>query len=475
MVSTQSLITTNSAIKYLPKSTEDVEKISPNQELLPLTAKVNSLDHLEIGGWDVPALVEKFGSPLYIVDEYTLRTACRQYRDALKQHYPGESLVLYASKAWSCLAICAICGAEGLGIDVVSGGELYTAIQAGVNPEKIYFHGNNKSLAELTLAIETGCIIVVDNWLELKTLTDLTNQKQEQLETPVKIMIRFTPGIECHTHEYIRTGHLDSKFGFDPNQLNDVFTFISQEKLLSLIGIHAHIGSQIFEVQPHHDLADVMVEAMTNAMSHNLSIKEINVGGGLGIRYTEADDPPSIETWIHKVSTAMVDASQARHLPLPKLLCEPGRSIIGPACITAYTIGSQKQIPDIRTYVSVDGGMSDNPRPITYQSLYRAVVANRLSQPTTETVTIAGKHCESGDVLIKNATLPVTQPGDCLVVMATGAYNYSMASNYNRLPRPAAVLVGNQEVNIILQRETYQDLLSKDILPERIAISDNSI
>ncbi len=475
MVSTQSAIATNSGLQYLPKSTDSLLESSPNQELLPLTAKVNNLDHLEIGGWDVPALVEKFGSPLYIVDEYTLRKACSQYRDALKQHYPGESLVLYASKAWSCLAICALCDSEGLGIDVVSGGELYTALQAGVNPEKIYFHGNNKSLAELNFAIETGCIIVVDNWLELKTLTDLTNNKKEQLQTPIKIMVRFTPGIECHTHEYIRTGHLDSKFGFDPNQLNDVFAFISQQKLLSFIGIHAHIGSQIFEVQPHQDLADVMVDAMTTAMTHNLPIKEINMGGGLGICYTEADDPPSIQTWVHKVCTAMVKACQTRQLPLPKLLCEPGRSIVGPACVTAYTVGSQKEIPEIRTYISVDGGMSDNPRPITYQSVYRAVVANKLSEPTTETVTIAGKHCESGDVLIKNATLPVTEPGDCLVVMATGAYNYSMASNYNRLPRPAAVLVGNQEVNVILQRETYQDLLSKDTLPERIAIGDNSI
>ncbi|MGD1805419.1 diaminopimelate decarboxylase [Dapis sp. BLCC M126] len=475
MVSTESVIASNSGLQYLPKSTQSVKKSSPNQELLPLTAKVNNLDHLEIGGWDVPALVEKFGSPLYIVDENTLRTACRQYREALKQYYPGESLVLYASKAWSSLAVCAVCGSEGLGIDVVSGGELYTAIQAGIKPEKIYFHGNNKSKAELIFAIETDCIIVVDNWLELETLAALKNQQKEQVQNPTKIMVRFTPGIECHTHEYIRTGHLDSKFGFDPNQLNDVFGFISKEELLSLIGIHAHIGSQIFEVQPHQDLADVMIDAMTTAMAHNLSIKEINIGGGLGIRYTEADDPPSIESWVHKVSSAMVDACQARQLPLPKLLCEPGRSIIGPACVTAYTVGSQKQIPDIRTYISVDGGMSDNPRPITYQSVYRAVVANRLSEPSTETVTIAGKHCESGDVLIKNATLPVTKPGDCLVVMATGAYNYSMASNYNRLPRPAAVLVGDREVNVILQRETYQDLLNQDTLPERIAMGNNSI
>ncbi|NET42144.1 diaminopimelate decarboxylase [Okeania sp. SIO2B3] len=465
MVSTQSVISANSGLQYLPKM-----ESSPNQELLPLTAKVNKLDHLEIGGWDVPALVEKFGSPLYILDEYTLRTACRQYRDALKQYYPGESLVLYASKAWSCLAVCAICGSEGLGIDVVSGGELYTAIQAGINPEKIYLHGNNKSLAELSLAVETDCVIVIDNWLELKTLADLKNEQTEGLENPTKIMVRFTPGIECHTHEYIRTGHLDSKFGFDPNQLNDVFSFISQQQKLSFIGIHAHIGSQIFEVQPHQDLATVMVDAMTTAMTHNLSVKEINMGGGLGIRYTEADDPPSIETWVHNISKAMVDACQARQLPLPKLLCEPGRSIISPACITAYTIGSQKQVPEIRTYISVDGGMSDNPRPITYQSLYRMVVANKLSEPLTETVTVAGKHCESGDILVKNAMLPVTQPGDCLVVMATGAYNYSMASNYNRLPRPAGVLVNNNEVNVILQRETYQDLLSHDVLPERIAM-----
>ncbi|MDY7002873.1 MAG: diaminopimelate decarboxylase [Cyanobacteriota bacterium] len=465
MVSTQPVISANSGLQYLPKM-----ESSPNQELLPLTAKINNLDHLEIGGWDVPALVEKFGSPLYILDEYTLRTACRQYRDALKQHYPGESLVLYASKAWSCLAVCAICGSEGLGIDVVSGGELYTAIQAGIHPDKIYFHGNNKSVAELSLAIETDCVIVVDNWLELKTLADLKNEQTEALENPTKIMVRFTPGIECHTHEYIRTGHLDSKFGFDPNQLNDVFSFISQQQKLSFIGIHAHIGSQIFEVQPHQDLATVMVDAMTTAIAHNLSVKEINMGGGLGIRYTEADDPPSIETWVRNISKAMVNACQARQLPLPKLLCEPGRSIISPACVTAYTIGSQKQVPEIRTYISVDGGMSDNPRPITYQSLYRMVVANKLSEPATEKVTVAGKHCESGDVLVKNAMLPVTQPGDCLVVMATGAYNYSMASNYNRLPRPAGVLVSNDEVNVILQRETYQDLLSHDVLPERIAI-----
>jgi diaminopimelate decarboxylase len=281
-------------------------------------------------------------------------------------------------------------------------------------------------------------------------------------------MVRFTPGIECHTHEYIQTGQIDSKFGFDPNSLDRVFTFISQQPSLFCVGVHAHIGSQIFELQPHDDLADVIVEALTKALSYGLPATEINIGGGLGIRYTEADDPPSIEDWARTVCSAVVAACERQQLPLPKLLCEPGRSLVGTACITAYTVGSQKVIPGMRTYLAVDGGMSDNPRPITYQSVYRAIAAGKMSAPLTETVTIAGKHCESGDVLIKDAKLPECQAGDVLAVTATGAYNYSMASNYNRVPRPAAVLVRNGEVNTIIQRETYQDLLRLDRLPERL-------
>jgi len=233
------------------------------------------------------------------------------------------------------------------------------------------------------------------------------------------------------------------------------------------VGLHAHIGSQIFERQPHQDLAAVMVQWLSKATDFGLTITQLNVGGGLGIRYTESDDPPSIEEWVKAVCGGIKNACVAQNLPLPKLLCEPGRSLIGSACVTAYKIGSKKVIPD-HTYIAVDGGMSDNPRPITYQSVYRAIVANRMSAPLTETVTIAGKHCESGDILIKEAALPKTQPGDILVVMATGAYNYSMASNYNRLPRPAAVVVNAGEANLILQRETYQDLLKQDRLPERL-------
>jgi len=482
MVSTHPAGVQNSGRQYLPDSTSTAVNRSPNQELLPLTARVNKYDCLEIGGCDVTNLVRQFGSPLYILDEETLRTACRQYRDALKRYYPGASQVLYASKAWSCLAVCAIAASEGLGIDVVSGGELYTALQAGVSPDKLYFHGNNKSIEELTLAIKSGCTIVVDNWHELHTLVNFglgeagkeseVVESQEQLNNPkstIRIMLRLTPGIECHTHEYIRTGHLDSKFGFDPNQLDEVFSFVSQQSGLNCVGLHAHIGSQIFERQPHQDLAAVMVQWLSKATDYGLAITELNVGGGLGIRYTESDDPPSIEEWVKAICEGIKDACAAHALPLPKLLCEPGRSLIGQACVTAYTVGSSKVIPEIRTYVAVDGGMSDNPRPITYESIYRAVVANRMSAPLTETVTIAGKHCESGDILIKEAALPKTQPGDILVVMGTGAYNYSMASNYNRLPRPAAVVVSAGEVNLILQRETYQDLIRQDCLPERLS------
>ncbi|HCF26181.1 MAG TPA: diaminopimelate decarboxylase [Cyanobacteria bacterium UBA11049] len=483
----------NSGCQYISSSNLATTN-SPNQELLPHGARINEQDCLEIGGCDVTTLVQQFGSPLYILDEETLRTACRQYRDGFKRYYRGESQVLYASKAWSCLAVCAIVNSEGLGVDVVSGGELYTALSAGVSPDLIYLHGNNKSIEELTLAIESGCTIVVDNWHELQTLaqtryeargtkqeeelstdsTDLETNEKSNLSplashlSAIRIMLRLTPGIECHTHEYIRTGHLDSKFGFDLNQIEEVFAFISQQPNLNCVGLHAHIGSQIFERQPHQDLAEVMVQWLNKAKSNGLAITELNVGGGLGIRYTESDDPPSIDEWVKAICEAVKNACETQQLPLPKLLCEPGRSLIGSACVTAYTIGSSKEIPEIRTYVAIDGGMSDNPRPITYQSVYRVVVANRMSATLSETVTIAGKHCESGDILIKEAALPQTQPGDILVVMGTGAYNYSMASNYNRLPRPAAVVVRNSEANLILQRETYQDLIRQDRLPERL-------
>lgn len=447
--------------QYLPTHTPDA---SPNQHILPLTAKVNARDCLEVGGCDVTDLVQQFDSPLYILDEASVRTACQQYREGWQKYYPGKSLVIYASKAWSCLAVCAIVGSEGLGIDAVSGGEILTALKAGIGADRIYFHGNNKSVAELDLAIAKDCKIIADNWLELENIATIASKAGKH----VSVMIRLTPGIECHTHEYIRTGHLDSKFGFDPNQLDEVFTWLSKQPDITCIGVHAHIGSQIFEQQPHQDLAGVMVEWYKLALSHGLPISEINVGGGLGIKYTEADDPQSIDEWVKNVATALKTACDEHGVEYPRVLSEPGRSLIGSSCVTAYTIGGSKTVPDIRTYISIDGGMSDNPRPITYQSQYRAIVANKMSAPMTETVTIAGKHCESGDILIKDAQLAATAPGDILVVPATGAYNYSMSSNYNRITRPAAVLVNNGEANLIIQRESYDDLLRFDRLPDRL-------
>jgi diaminopimelate decarboxylase len=472
MISTP-LKTPHTGRDYIETTTTDTLERSPNQSLLPLTAKIKDNDHLEIGGCDLQTLVEQFGSPLYILDESTLRTACRQYRDSFKTYYKGDSQVIYASKAWSCLAVVGVIASENLGFDVVSGGELYTTQKALTQldyssqeiAQKIYFHGNNKSLEELKEAIEIGCTIIVDNWLELETLAKLGNNTPN---LSIPILLRLTPGIECHTHEYIRTGHLDSKFGFDPNQLEAVFTYVSQQKALDCRGLHAHIGSQIFERQPHQDLAGVLVEWLKTGQKYGLTLPELNIGGGLGICYTEDDDPPSIEEWVKAVSEAVMNACERHEIPLPKLIAEPGRSLIGSACVTAYTVGSRKEIPELRTYIAVDGGMSDNPRPITYQSLYRVVVGNRMSAETTETVTIAGKHCESGDIVIKDAQLPQTHPGDILVIMGTGAYNYSMASNYNRLSRPAAILVNNGEANLIVRRETYDDLIRQDCLPQRL-------
>ena len=452
---------------------ENIETCSPNQQLLPLTAEITAKDHLAVGGCDISDLVKQFGTPLYIVDEVTLRVACRQYRQAFRQHYPGESQVIYASKAWSCLAVCAIVASEGLGLDVVSGGELYTALQAGVSPDQIYFHGNNKSREELRLALESGCCVIADNWFELETLVELVKQSPTGL--PPRVMLRVTPGIECHTHEYIRTGHLDSKFGFDPTQLEEVLTFATQTPQIHWIGLHAHIGSQIFELQPHQDLTEVLVEWLVKADHMGLSLSELNIGGGLGMRYTANDDPPSITHWSQGICEKIATVCQIRDIPYPKLLCEPGRSLVGPACITAYTVGSRKVVPGVRTYLSVDGGMSDNPRPITYQSVYSAVIANRMSFPASETVTVAGKHCESGDILLQEAQFPPSQAGDILAIMGTGAYNCSMASNYNRLPRPAAVLVHAGEANVILQRETYDDLIRQDCLPERLLQSQTPI
>lgn len=456
-------------ISTLGTPTHPEQTLSPNQSLRPLTSRINSRGHLEIGGCDVVELVRQFGSPLYILDEWTLRRACQLYRDTWARCYAGGSRVLYATKAWNCLAICALALQEGLGLDVASGGELYTALQAGAKGEDLYLHGNAKSLDELNLALETGCTVVVDSLYELQQVSALTTPAR-----PARLLLRVNPGIDVHTHEYIRTGQTDSKFGIGRWQLPEVLDFLAAHPQLQCVGLHAHIGSQIFDLQGHRDLAGVLAQIWRQGLGRGLPLQELNVGGGLGIRYIESDDPPSIPEWVETVATAVQQAFAQAGIPLPKVLCEPGRSVIGPAAVTAYTLGGQKRIPpsdDLpqgRTYITIDGGMSDNPRPITYQARYTALLANRPEAEATQRVTVAGKHCESGDVLLKDVLLPAPMAGEVLVVLATGAYNYSMASNYNRFPRPAAVLVNEGEAQLIVRRETYADLIRQDVLPERL-------
>ena len=437
---------------------------SPNKNIVPITTAIGNDGKLSIGGCSIEELVQKYDSPLYILDEITLRNSCRAYKKALEKYYPGNSLPIYASKANSSIFMSNLISSEGLGLDAVSEGELLTAIRGGVPSEKIVFHGNNKSDKEIEFAVKNNIKVIVDNDHDLKRLEEISNSFDHDLE----IMIRFTPGIECHTHEYIRTGSFDSKFGFGIEYLNILFSKIRNAKHLKLIGLHAHIGSQIFELDPHKDLGEIMVNVILEAKKFGHHIKELNVGGGLGIKYTEEDDPPSIDEWVKTISISVVEACKKNNLELPTLMCEPGRSIVSTAGITIYKIGAFKEIPGIRTYLSVDGGMSDNPRPITYQSNYSAcLVSNPFNMDSKNKYTIAGKHCESGDVLFKELELADCKTGELICVFGTGAYNYSMSSNYNRIPRPAALIVCDGEAEIIQKRESPLDLLKYDVLPNR--------
>lgn len=451
----------------LPWGEDPVEVASPNRNIAPITTRLDAKGRLVVGGCLLSDLALTYGTPLYVLDEATIRATCGAYREALRSAYPGPSLAVYASKANSSLAITALVASEGLGLDAVSEGELLTALRGGMPAERIVLHGNNKSLRELQLAVKEGVTVVVDNWLDLEHLASIAPSHP----SPVRLMVRFTPGIECHTHEYIRTGHLDSKFGFDPDQLETVLRHLTSCPWALVDGLHAHIGSQIFELQPHRDLAGVMAEALAMARAMGHLCRDLNVGGGLGIRYVSSDSPPTIQRWVEVVAGAVAEACHQRGLDLPRLLCEPGRSLIGPAGLTLYTLGSRKVIPEGRTYLAVDGGMSDNPRPITYQSAYTAVLADRPQSPgedQADTVTLAGKHCESGDVVLRNLFLDRPETGDVLVVFGTGAYNASMASNYNRIPRPAAVLVHDGMADLVQRREEPEELLRYDLLPNNI-------
>lgn len=423
----------------------------------------NEKGHLTVGGMDAVELAEKYGTPLYLLDERTIRGHCRTFQQSIDDNYGGKGLAVYASKALNCKEMCRIIKEEGLGIDVVSGGELYTALSVDFPPEKIVFHGNNKTADEIKMALESGVgRIVVDNLTELRTIEKMANE----LGKKPGVMIRIKPGIDAHTHNFIRTGQIDSKFGFalETGEAFEAVREVLEQKNVTLKGVHCHIGSQIFEIEPFKAAAEVMlgfIAKVKNELSYE--IKELNLGGGFGIRYLKDDDAKLYKTFMEQVSVTVKETCAGLGLNIPFIMIEPGRSIVGPAGTTLYTVGAVKTIPGIRNYVSVDGGMTDNPRYILYQSEYSVAVANKINEPADYVATVAGRCCESGDLVQENTKIQTPEPGDILAVFCTGAYNYSMASNYNRVPKPPIVMISERKSRVIVKRETYEDLVKNDI------------
>ncbi|HBT50239.1 MAG: Diaminopimelate decarboxylase [Caldanaerobacter subterraneus] len=429
--------------------------------------KVNSKGHLVIGGCDAVELAERFGTPLYVIDEDVLRANSRIFYNALKSHNP-ENEVVYAGKAFLTTAMCKIIQQEGLGLDVVSGGELYTALKAGFPTEKIYFHGNNKSEEELIMALQSEVgRIIIDNWDELELLEILA----KKLNKEPAIYIRVTPGIEAHTHRYIMTGQIDSKFGFTISN-GEAFKAVKRALTsgsLKFKGLHCHIGSQILESTPYKIAVKIMLELLKEIKDTlGRGVEELDLGGGFGIPYVEDDSYQPVEEMLRDILEELEAQVSLLKVKLPKIIVEPGRAIIGNTGITLYKVGGVKEIPGVRKYVFVDGGMSDNIRTALYGARYSAVIANRVYNGRLEKVTIAGKLCESGDVIIWDILLPEVKKGDIIAVLNTGAYGYSMASNYNRLPKPAVILVSKGKAEIIVKRETYEDVIKNDVIPERL-------
>ena len=426
------------------------------------TSSTNKLGHLTIGGVDTIELGKKYGTPLYVYDVALIRERAKGFKQAFEK-LGVPSQVAYASKAFSSIAMIQLIDEEGLSLDVVSGGELFTAIKAGFDAERIQFHGNNNSIDEILMALDygVGCF-VVDNFYELNLLSQICEEQDKK----TNILIRVTPGIEAHTHDYILTGQEDSKFGFDLHngQAEKALKQTIQKDRLTVLGLHCHIGSQIFETTGFIKAAEKMIQKLGEwNKSYDFTSQVLNLGGGFGIRYTKDDTPiePSayVEDIISEVKTLMAKHS----LEMPEIWIEPGRSLVGDAGTTLYTVGSKKIVPDIRTYLAVDGGMSDNIRPALYDARYEAVVANRPEANLHETVSIAGKCCESGDMLIWDLPISETTAGDVLAVFCTGAYGYSMANNYNRITRPAVVFVENGETTLVIKRESFDDLIRHDL------------
>ncbi len=423
---------------------------------------VNEEGHLTIGGVDTVWLAENYQTPLYVMNEETIRRHCKIFRQSVQEYYGGHGLVCYASKAFCCKEIYRIMTQEQMGVDAVSIGEMYTALSAGFNPEHICLHGNNKTKEELQFALEHGIgRIVVDNLTELSVL----NQMATEMRKTPRILLRIKPGIDAHTHDFIRTGQIDSKFGFalETGEALEAVQCALTAKSMRLAGLHCHIGSQIFDVSPFVLAAEVMMDFRAEIRRRfSVELEELNLGGGFGISYTHEDRPVPLEEYMKAVSQALKQKADEHQMSVPFILLEPGRSIVATAGLTLYRVGARKEIPGIRTYLSVDGGMTDNPRYALYQAKYEAVVANKASLVRDEQVTLAGKCCESGDLLGENMMLQKADAGDLVAVLATGAYNYSMASHYNRIANPAVVMVANGKARVIVKRETLEDLIRND-------------
>lgn len=426
------------------------------------TMQINDMGNLEIGGCDMVSLARKYGTPLYIMDKAEIENNCHIYKNAFS-HPHIDTEVIYASKAFLNLAMCRLIKKEGLSLDVVSGGELYTAMKADFPPEKIYFHGNNKTVEELIMALRYGVgRIIVDNEMEVKMLEYLC----AELDTPVDILLRVNPGIEAHTHEYIQTANNDSKFGISiyRDDFCTLIDMLSNSYYLNLKGFHYHIGSQILDGSAFSKAIETMMTFLSTVRSRcKYTVEELNMGGGFGIYYSEQDHPLDIPQTLSEIFSSVLSKCKELAFPCPRLLIEPGRAIVGNAGTTLYKVGGIKQTHGGRTFVFVDGGMADNPRTALYGSIYEGALANKMNESPSNHYTVAGKCCESGDILIRDILLPPAERDDILAIASTGAYNHSMASNYNRLRRPAVVFVKNGRSELVVKRETYEDLLRNDI------------
>lgn len=426
------------------------------------TTRINEKKHLEIGGCDTVELAAQYGSPLVVYDVALIKEMAQGFKKTFEQLDMSHNVV-YASKAFTCKAIYQLLDKEGLQFDVVSDGELHTALAAGIDSSKIEFHGNNKTDFELEMAVANNIgTIIVDNFHEIELLTSLLKKKQKTQ----RILLRVTPGVDAHTHDYILTGQEDSKFGFDvkSGQAAKALQLVMNAPEFDMAGIHCHIGSQIFDTAGFDMAAERMMAILLDWREQfDYTAAVLNLGGGFGVRYTSEDTPLKPQEYVARIASKVKEICETADYPLPEVWIEPGRSIVGEAGTSLYTVGSRKEVADVRTFVAVDGGMGDNIRPALYQAKYTAYLASDMTAPDTEVVTIVGKYCESGDKLIEDIALPDTAAGDILAMTTTGAYGYSMASNYNRTQKPAVVFVEDGKSQLVVKRETLDDLLRFDL------------